>query len=258
MTLPKFLLFTFVCISYLITYHPSLVTVLATTFSSDNYVIEMGNLNLTSGKKTSASYTLTDTVGQNTPGLFTSNGYLVKSGFQYIYETFYTFSFTINDTDLSINLGSLSPGVGSTDSHTITVSSPAGHGYQILAAENSPLSLASGSTIPDTSCNGGAETCTIDSSALWTDTSAYGFGFQTLGLNTSLAVTNIGTSQFFTDTDHYRPFANLDTDSPQTIMEEDSPTRTRTARVTYKANISAEQPAGDYENSIVFIAVPKY
>ena len=68
---------------------------LAQTFDSTSYHIDWGNFNMTSGKKTSTNYQLTDTVGQNAPGKFTSNGYTVKSGFQYIYDSMEKFSFAI-------------------------------------------------------------------------------------------------------------------------------------------------------------------
>jgi hypothetical protein len=84
----------------------------AQTFDSSSYHIDWGNFNMTSGKKTSATYTLTDTVGQNAPGKFTNTGFVVKSGFQYIYDSLEKFSFSISDIDLPF--GTLTPNITDT------------------------------------------------------------------------------------------------------------------------------------------------
>ena len=226
--------------------------IIAQHFSSSSYNIDWGNFNITSGSKTSANYSLTDTVGQNAPGPYTSNGYALKSGFQYIYDTFNQFSFSIDN--LSIALGSLTPDIGTTGSNILTVTTPSGHGYQVTAQENHPLSLSSGTTIPDTKCDSG--TCTATFSDVWTSSSAYGFGFNAIGINSSGVATNIGTSSYFTDSTYFRPFAPLG--SAQIIVSENLPVKNHSARITYKANISSLQSAGNYQNSIIFTAVPKY
>jgi len=226
-------------------------SVCAQHFSSPSYIIDWGNFNITSGKKTSLNYSLTDTVGQNAPGLYSSTGYRLKSGFQYIYDTFNQFSFAIDNLD--IPLGTLIPDVASTATNIITVTTPSGHGYQVIALENHPLSLASGTTIPDTSCNS-ATACTVSSSNIWTDANAYGFGYNVLGINSSGTITGVGTSNYFADITYYRPFSA----TGQIIMSEPLPAKEHSARITYRANISGVQSAGNYQNSIIITAVPLY
>ena len=238
-----FLLFTVHCLLFT-------NVALAQHFTSSSYIIDWGNFNITSGKKSSTNYSLTDTVGQNAPGPYTSSGYIVKSGFQYIYDTLNQFTFSIDNLD--INLGTLVAGVASTATNTITITTPSGHGYQIMAQYNHPLSLTSGTTIPDTSCDSGS--CTPLSSGTWTSASAYGFGFNAIGINSSAVATGIGTSDYFIDSTYYRPFAA----TGQTIMSEGSPIKNHSARVSYKANISSVQSAGNYQNAIIFTAVPRY
>ena len=226
----------------------------AQSFDSNSFHIEFGNFNMTSGKKNSPSYTLTDTVGQNAPGRFTNTGYVVKAGFQYIYDTLEKFSFSISDLDLPF--GSMTPNVGSTQTNIVTITTPSGHGYEILAIANHPL-LSNNYTIPDTSCN--SNNCTKNTSAPWTLSTAYGFGFNALGINSSGVVTNIGTSNYFTDSTYYRPFAALSTnDLPQVFMSEDTRVKDHSARITYKVNISQNQASGTYSNLINLIAIPKY
>lgn len=224
-------------------------------FESNSYIIDWGNFNITGGNKTSLNYKLTDTVGQIAPGLYTNSGFKVKSGFQYIYDTLTNFSFSIDK--LALSFGSLAPGVGSTVSNTITITTPSGAGYQILAAENHPLMINAQTTIPDTRCDGNS--CTISTSGLWTNAATYGFGFNAIGVDGSGAVTNVGTSAYFPNSTYFRPFANLSgSANPQIIMSEASAVKAHSARLTYKVNISATQTAGDYENGITFIAVPVY
>jgi len=225
--------------------------ILAQHFVSPSYIIDWGNFNITSGQKNSANYTLTDTVGQNSPGRYDSTGYIVKSGFQYIYDTFYQFSFTIDN--LNLNLGTLVAGVGSTTSNIISITTPSGQGYQIMIKQNHPLSQRVGTTIPDTACN--ASSCNVSTSGIWSLSNVYGFGFNAIGINSSGATTNIGTSSYFTDNTYYRPFSST---TSQTIMSSNSPAKSNYARISYKANISAIQSAGFYQNAVIFTAVPKY
>ena len=215
---------------------------LAQHFVSPSYIINWGNFNITSGKKTSTNYFLTDTVGQNSPGQYNSTGYKVKSGFQYIYDTFNQFTFTISD--LNINLGTIAAGVATTATNTISISTPSGHGYQIMAQQNHPLALRTGTTIPNTACDGA--TCTPTTSGVWTSTSTYGFGFNAIGSS--------GTSTYFTNNTYYRPFST----TGQIIMSETVPVKNHSALVSYKTVISSVQAAGSYQNAIIFTAVPRY
>ena len=157
-------------------------------------------------------------------------------------------SFSISDLDL--NFGPLVPNVGSTVTNTITISTPTAHGYDILAIASHPLKTIGGnSTIPDTKCNAGLN-CSESQSKKWDENNAYGFGFNATG---------VGTSNYFTDSTYYRQFAdNSLNETPQIIMSEDIPVENHSSLVTYKINISPMQAAGTYQNSINFIAVPKY
>lgn len=231
------------------------IIALAQHFESPSYIIDWGNFNMTSGSKSSQNYKITDTVGQNAPGQYDSQGYIIKSGFQYAYENQYAFSFAIDN--LSVELGSLVPGVATTTTNIITVSSPSGHGYDVFASQNHPLSQVIGITIPDTGCNSG--TCSESVSGIWTSATAYGFGFNAIGINSSGTVTGVGTSTIFPDSTYFRQFANTRTSEPQqVVMSENSPREGRRARISYKANISSLQAAGNYENSVTFTAIPKY
>src|SRR3989339_1104306 len=63
---------------------------------SPNYRIIFPNLNSGAGIPTSSNYRLDSSLGQNAAGEFSSSGYRVKSGFQYIHSII-PFSFSISD-----------------------------------------------------------------------------------------------------------------------------------------------------------------
>lgn len=216
-------------------------------FSSSSYNIDWGNFNSTSGRKASTNYQLTDTVGQNAPGFSEKvGGIKLQSGFQYIYDTFTELSFTIDK--LNISFGTLTPGIGVSDTNLLTVSTPSGHGYQITASENHPLRINSNLIIPNTSCDLGD--CTNSHSTPWINTDKYGFGFNATG---------IGATSYFTDSTYFRPFSDLsNNESPSIIASENIPVKNRETIINYRVVISPLQAAGDYENYITYTLVPKY
>lgn len=236
-------LFFLFFISCLYALMPSCIN--AINMSSDSYRIQWGNINIGGGRKTSSGYTITDTMGQVAPGLYSSTGYKVRAGFQYIYSII-PFSFTISD--LTIDLGSLTPGTTATDTNQLTVSAGGAGGYQVLAFEDHPLRSEGGIDIPDTTCDTGA--CDETNADPWTQNDKYGFGFNINGDD---------VPSDFEDTTYYRQFADDEAaETHQSVMVGTSVTESSQATVTYKGNVSATQATGEYETGIVYIAVPAY
>jgi hypothetical protein len=215
----------------------------AQDMSSSSYKIRMGNFNMTSGMKNSSSYNLTDTVGQTAAEYFSSSGYHVKAGFQYVY-TLYPFSFSVSS--LAVDLGTLTPGTAATGNHTLTVTAP-GQGYSVSAIESTRLTSTSGATIPDTSCD---TSCSETSAGVWTGSTAYGFGYNLQGDDVTAD---------FTGPTYFRPFPDASAaETAATIMSTTSSGKNRTATVTYRANVSGSQAAGTYTTQISYIATPVY
>lgn len=205
----------------------------AETLNSDSYTIRMGNFNMTSGLKSSASYSLTDTVGQIAAEFFASNGYHVKTGFQYIY-TLYDFSFVVSS--LLVDLGNLTPNTFSSSSNTLTVTAP-GQGYSVTVHALAPLKSGE-STIPSVRAGN------------WATPSDHGFGFNLLGDD---------VVPEFTSPLYFRPFPLLSEDaSPLTIMTSVQAGKNRTSTATYQVSVSQDQPPGSYSTQIVYIATPVY
>ncbi|HAV15642.1 MAG TPA: hypothetical protein DCX25_04925 [Candidatus Pacebacteria bacterium] len=214
--------------------------------SSADYMIQFGNINMTSGTKTGGPYKITDTVGQTAPGRYGTTGYLVRAGFQYIY-TIGTFSFSLSN--YRIDFGLLSTNTFATATTGVTVSAKGAGGYIVTAYENAPLTkLGTAATIPNTTCNSGS--CTYGTVGVWTDATKNGFGYTLSGNDIPAA---------FVDTTYFKPFADFSQNQPgQVIMSNAASGKNRYAVVTYKISVSGSQAAGDYENHIVYIATPGY
>lgn len=215
-----------------------------TRMDSTNFRIDYGNINVTSGKKSSGNYNVTDTVGQFAPGRYTSNGYLVRAGFQYIYSII-PFYFSVSKT--SIPFGTVAPQTPGTDTALLTVSNGSA-GYQVTAIEDDQLQKEGGATILDTTCDAAA--CDETTAAPWTSNSIYGFGYNMSGNDIPAT---------FTDSTYYRPFPSEgDTENPAIVMSSSSVGTDRQATITFKVNISTTQEAGNYQNIIRFTATPLY
>ncbi len=224
-------------------------SVLAELMESSSYQIQFGNFNMTSGEKSSASYTVTDTVGQmgaGPYGQYGSSGYFLGGGFQYIYQVS-VFDFRLSKT--TIDLGMLDIGVHSTDSHTLTISTSTNHGYTVYAYEDHPLKLKGGSaTIPDTTCDAG--TCLITAASIWTNQAISGFGYNMTGDDIPVD---------FASSSYFRPFADRSLSEPmQAVMSSPIRVTNRVATITYKAGIDATNTAGNYSTGVAFVAVPNY
>lgn len=233
-----------VCLLFLILDFGFPRTVRGETMNSNNYTIRTGNFNITSGLKSSASYSLTDTVGQTVANYFSSTGYHVKAGFQYLY-TLYNFSFSISD--LAVNL-TLTPNFFSTDTHNLVVTAP-GQGYSVSVYETDKLKLSGSSdTIPDTTCDSG--TCTETSAGVWTTATNNGFGYNLTGNDIAAD---------FVNSTYFRPFPDFSLgENPATIMSSVEAGKNRTSTVTYKLSPSGSQASGTYSTNIIYIATPTY
>lgn len=229
---------------------PSIVEGVA-RMESNSYKLKFPNLNMTSGSKSSDKYNILDTVGQTAPGEYASSGFYVKAGFPYI-KTIIPFSFTISD--LSIDFGSLIPSSFPADplTNTLTVSFGASGGYAVVASENHPLQLQNTAiNIPDTNCD---TSCDATAAAVWINTSKYGFGYNMSGDDIPTALPGD-----FVDFTYFKQFADESAlETSQIVMASNNVGKIRVATVTYQVNVSPTQSAGDYENSIMFLATPTY
>lgn len=218
----------------------------AQTMSNSSYILQMSNLNTAAGKPTGDSYKLNLTVGQTAPGLYTGDNYKIRAGFQYI-SSIIRFSFSISQT--VIDFGTLTATNPVTRASDLTISNGSANGYSITASENHQLQVAaSGALIPDATCDNG--TCTPTTSAAWTNTLTYGFGYRCDN------VTGTDCASGFSDATYYKQFSA--SPSAQTVMSGTNVGKNKKSTITYKVNISGTQAAGLYTNTIAYIATPTF
>ncbi len=239
----KFLILLFLTIPYSLVPNPSL----AVPMDSSRFKIESANVEIAGGNKNSTSYKLADTVGQLAAGQYSSTGYVVKAGFQYLHSII-PFRFSISD--INIAFGTLVPSTPATATTNLTVYFGGAGQYQVTAIEEGPLKTQSLNIIPDTSCDGGANTCSESLAKIWSSSSAYGFGYGMSGNDIPAD---------FIDGTYYRPFPDrTSAESPATVMTSINVGKNRSSTVTFKTNISSIQPAGSYQTVINFVATPSY
>ena len=221
---------------------------------SDNFTIQFPNLNSGAGVPTSTNYGVSSTIGGTATGLYSSTGFKVRSGFQYI-ETIIPFSFSVSD--IAINFGTLALGIGTTDASTLTVKAGGASGYTVTAAENHPMQNSTLSEIPDTTCDNG--NCTQTQAEIWTQNTTYGLGF-------NMAGDDIPAD--FVDATYFRQFSNLTIpENPALIMSKAQVTYyypnnawpwESIATITYKVNVGSGIAGGTYRNIVTFTAVPSF
>lgn len=213
--------------------------------NSNDFIIESASVSDAAGNKSSAGYKLSDTIGQLAAGEFSSTGYIIKAGFQYL-RPILPFKFSISN--VNVNLETLLPNMPKIATTMLTVSPGSARSYQVTVSEIGKLRMLSGNFIPDTSCDSG--NCTTTSAAVWSSNSAYGFGYNMKGQDISL--------DFINDS-YFRPFSD-DTvgGNPAIIMNSANASKTRQSTMTIKANISNLQPTGNYNTVLNFIAIPSY
>jgi len=220
------------------------------SIKSENYEITWPNLNMAAGGSTSPGYKMGITTGQTSPGLYTSTGYKVRAGFQYIHSII-PFYFKISPW--ALNFGTLTTEVLTNEqSLTLTVNSGSAGGYQITVQENDPLTSTALYTIPDTTCDPG-DTCTHTDAGTWTQTTTYGFGYNMSGTDVP--------SEF--SGDKFKNFPDAPGESPVKVMgltpgEGHQAERGKEAVMKARINISNIQAAGFYQNILSFTAIPTY
>lgn len=229
------------------TYYILNTSIFAASMESSLFNMESANVTTMSGNKSSSSYKLSDTMGQLAAGSFSSNGYVVKAGFQYL-RLVSPFQFTISKT--SINFGSLIPHTPVTDSTNLTVNLGSVGQYQVTAIEETKLKTLTDVPIPDTECDGGINACSISLAKTWSSSSAFGFGYNMSGQD---------VPRDFTSSTYYRPFPDrLKSDNPTIVMSNLSSGKKRSSTMTLKVNISPLQQTGSYQTIISFVAMPSY
>ncbi len=214
----------------------------AQEMESQNFRIQGGNFNMTSGSKNSQNYKLSDVVGQTAAGLFASKGFLINAGF--INVPLSVFAFSVSPT--VVDFRELFPNVPVEKILQLTVSNGDSAGYTVTVAENQPLSTSAGAEIPDTACEP-EKICTTAQASSWNKNTSYGFGYHLMGRT-------IPTD--FQNENFYRSFpATRRGETPSLVMQSQAKKVTDTAVMTLRLVIGPNQPVGRYKNVLSFTAL---
>ncbi|OGG00447.1 hypothetical protein A2Y99_05125 [Candidatus Gottesmanbacteria bacterium RBG_13_37_7] len=217
----------------------------AQNMSSENFHLQGGNLNITSGNKSSENFKLSDVVGQTAAGMFVSKGYTMQAGFL---NSVAASRFSLTVIPLSVDFGSLSPNTITDRDVTVIVSTGESPGYRVWAIENHPLSTLSQAEIPDTTCDGvNNNICTITKASVWTKNTTYGFGYRMKG---NMVPSDFNSEEFF------RPFpSQIKNDDQTLIMQSQAAKITDQAIMNLRVNVGPDQSVGQYRNEIIFSAL---
>lgn len=217
----------------------------AQEMNSQNFKLQGGNFNMTSGNKSSANFKLSDVVGQNASIVFASKGYVIQSGFL---NTAAATAFGFSVSPPIIDFGILTPDSPVLRQATIKISNGNVPGYTVKVSENQPPSTNANATIPDTLCDGVPNNvCSPKKAANWTNLLAYGFGYRMDGKTVPKEFIKDGVFRSYS--------ASTRKEGPEIIMQTQARKVVDTATMTLKINVGRAQPVGQYHNVISFVAL---
>ncbi|MDD2224617.1 MAG: hypothetical protein PHP97_00440 [Candidatus Shapirobacteria bacterium] len=149
-----------------------------------------------------------------------------------------------SSTPTSLNFSSLAlESTANNLSQFITATTNASGGYVVQVFENNPLTIVNTTTtLPDTTANNTA----------WPDVVAYsGFGYSMeVGVTRAGAVLGVG------NTGNYKSFG-IGYANAAMVLSHNAPS-TDNAYMCYRISATLQQPAGEYENSISYIATSTF
>ena len=218
----------------------------ADDMSSQNFKIQGGNFNMTSGNKASQNYKLSDVVGQVSAGVFGSKGYIIQSGFlNGAAGEVFSFSVTPN----AVDFGNIIPQVPIEKKIRITIANGNMPGYSVSVTENQPMSTLAGAEIAGTICDTEDKNppCTNSTASKWVKNATYGFGYRMEGRT---------VPQDFTKDNFYRPFPSTKQgEQAALVMKSEAKKVVDQGNMTLRLNVDKSQPVGQYRNVLTFTAM---
>jgi hypothetical protein len=158
--------------------------------------------------------------------------------------------------------GSLGIGVSNVLAQRLSCVTNGVGGYVVTAYEDAAMrSIGTTSatnvaiTIPDTTCNGGANCTASGTGSTWVTISSTQSEFGYTALSTGYAV---GSSITFTNPNYYRPFGIGNANAQEIMKKISVPSATEYATVCYKITATTYQPASDYESKVTYTATATF
>lgn len=223
----------------------------AQTMSNQNYIIQTEEINTISDTATNVNYNSLQTAADKpNPNVSEGVNFKIKTGFENLVSVS---PFSISLSSDIVDFGALSPTNPIIRTADLSVNSKTAYGYSVIVFENEPLTTIfpnDKAFIPDTTCDNGR--CDIQNASEWINPLTYGFGYRCDNLN------DTDCDSSFTSPNSYKHFPDIaNNDDPQSIMAGIG-ANNKTARISYKINISGTQTQGAYNNVITYIAIPNF
>jgi len=164
-------------------------------------------------------------------------------------------------TATTTDFGTLNPGASTTVCQALDVTTNADDGYIVTVEQDQELTSDSGSNI--NSFNDSPDGTGTTTPEAWESPSGILDTYNTyghMGLTSDDAdLSTLGSYNDFTNS----KYAGLNASDPMVVMHHDGPSDGATqnkgaVNVAYTAEITALQEAGDYENTLTYIATPTY
>lgn len=156
--------------------------------------------------------------------------------------------FSIDSSSSFIDYGRLYPTNPVIRDMTIDIDSASTHGYSVVAYENHSLADSSFTNlIPNTSCDKGL--CSLTTSAIWSDSLTYGFGYRCESIKKILCSGFNGENSFKKHPDESK------SEEYQSVFQ-GGQGRKGEGKIIYKLNIPISQANIGYSNKINYIALP--
>ena len=153
-----------------------------------------------------------------------------------------------NTTATAVSFGSLNISAANDLAQRLSCVTNANNGYVVTVYEDGLMhNISDGTTIPDTTCNGGG--CTITVGTTWATYTNSGWGYTIHNLN--VGVTTLSYP-------FYRPFGNGSANAQQVMKNTSTPTTTESAYACYRITASTTQKSGNYENKLVYTATATF
>jgi len=157
-------------------------------------------------------------------------------------------------TATSVAFGSLSLGAFNDLAQRLSCVTNADGGYIVTVYEIDPMTgISSGTTIPDTDCDGACDTTTAAEWATDNTNSGWGYSMHNLNVGSSLFNYDNGGATFAA-----KAFGDGASNAQQIMKNTTTPSATERAYICYRLTASTTQEAGNYENQLIYTATATF
>lgn len=152
-------------------------------------------------------------------------------------------------TATSVAFGSLILNQANDLAQILTAITNADGGYVVTAYEDNYMhSVVSGTTLPNTTCEGNG--CNMTTSAIWNAYTQSGFGYTLQNLNVGTSIFNYQAG--------YRPFGVGYVNAQQIMKNIATPVAAEQAYICYRLTASTYQEANNYEAKLIYTATATF